>query len=109
MHAFCVFSLMLQKSFYSLSFELVVVSFMQEAVYTGHTALAFTHGLQVFNLTGATTMSRLLGPTTCLSQKDGDTPLCVLPKDTTSKLAGFFSTLSLFCQAPSLEAVNTMF
>ena len=35
-------------SFSSLSFDLFVVSFMQEDVYIGHTALALTLGLQVF-------------------------------------------------------------
>ena len=39
----------------------------------------------------AITMGRLLGPTTCLPHKDGGIPLSVLPKDTTSKLAGLFS------------------
>ena len=33
---------------------------------------------------------------TCLPHKDGGVPLSVLPKDTTSKFAGLFSTLSLF-------------
>ena len=33
---------------------------------------------------------------TCLPHKDEGIPLTVLPKDTTSKLAGLFSTLSLF-------------
>ena len=33
---------------------------------------------------------------TCLLHKGGGVPLSVLPKDTTSKLAGLFSTLSLF-------------
>ena len=42
-----------------------------------------------------TTTGRLLGPATCLPHKDGDNSLNVFPKDTTSKLAGLFSTLSL--------------
>ena len=33
----------------SCLFELFVVSFMQEDVYTGHTALALTLALQVFS------------------------------------------------------------
>ena len=33
---------------------------------------------------------------TCLPHKGGGIPLSALPKDTTSKLAGLFSTLSLF-------------
>ena len=33
---------------------------------------------------------------TCLPHKDGGVPLSVLSKDTTSKLAGLFSTLSFF-------------
>ena len=57
----------------------------------------------------ATTTGRLLGPTICLPHKDGDIPLSALPKDTTSELAGLFSTLSLMCWAPSREAVNTIF
>ena len=82
-----------------LSFELFVVSFMQEDVYIGHTALALTLGLQVFSLTGATTTGRLLGPTICLPHKDGGgIPLSVLPKNTTSKLGSLFSTLSLFAE-----------
>ena len=36
-------------SFFSSSYELFVVSFMQEDVYIGHPALALTHGLQVFS------------------------------------------------------------
>ena len=40
-------------------------------------------------------MDRLLGPTTCLPHEDGGIPLSALPKDTTSKLAGLFPTLSL--------------
>ena len=51
---------------------------------------------------------RLLGPTTCLPHKDGDISLIVLPKDTTSKLAGLLSTLSQFCWASNREAMNTI-
>ena len=36
------------------------------------------------------------GGATCLPHKGGGVPLSALPKDTTSKLAGLFSTLSLF-------------
>ena len=36
------------------------------------------------------------GRATCLPHKGGGIPLGALPKDTTSKLAGLFSTLSLF-------------
>ena len=36
------------------------------------------------------------GYATCLPHKDGGIPLSALPKDTTSKLAGLFYTLSLF-------------
>ena len=36
-------------------------------------------------------------------------PLSALPKDTTSELAGLFSTTSPKCRAPSREAVNTIF
>ena len=36
------------------------------------------------------------GWATCRPHKDGGVPLSALPKDTTSKLAGLFSTLSLF-------------
>ena len=35
-------------------------------------------------------------------------PLSALPKDTTSKLAGLFSTTSHKCQAPSKEAIDTI-
>ena len=35
------------------------------------------------------------GYATCLPHRDGGVPLIVLPKDTTSNLAGFFSTLFL--------------
>ena len=80
----------------SSSYELFVVSIMQKDVYIGYTALALTLGLQFFSKTGATTTGRLLGHITCLPHKDGDIPLSVLPKDTASKLAGVFSTLSLF-------------
>ena len=51
---------------------------------------------------------RCLGHT-CLSHKDGGIPLSALPKDTTSKLAGLFSTTSHKCRAPSREAVDTIF
>ena len=36
-------------------------------------------------------------------------PQSALPKDTTSELAGLFSTTSPKCRAPSGEAVNTIF
>ena len=35
------------------------------------------------------------GSAACLPNEDGGIPLSVLPKDTTSKLAGLFFTLSL--------------
>ena len=57
----------------------------------------------------ATTTSRLLGPTICPPRKNGGVPLNALAKDTTSKLAGLFSTLSLMCWAPSREVVNNIF
>ena len=38
---------------------------------------------------------------TCLPHKGGGVPLSALPKDTTSELAGLFSTTSSKCQAPS--------
>ena len=81
----------------SSSFEQFVMCPMQEDVYINYTALALTLSLQVFSCTGATTTVRLLGHTTCLPHKDKGIPLSVLPKNTTSKLAGLFSTLSLFC------------
>ena len=46
---------------------------------------------------------------TCLPHKDGGIPLSALPKDTTSELAGLFSTISPKCRAPSREAVDTIF
>ena len=46
---------------------------------------------------------------TCFPHKDGDISLGALPKITTSKLAGLFSTISNKCRAPSREAVNTIF
>ena len=41
--------------------------------------------------------------------KAGGVPLNALPKDTTSELAGLFSTTSHKCRAPSREAVDTIF
>ena len=38
---------------------------------------------------------------TCLPHKGGGVPLSALPKDTTSELAGLFSTTFLKCRAPS--------
>ena len=46
--------------------------------------------------------------TTCLPHKGGGVPLSALPKDTTSELAGLFSTTSHKCRAPSREAVDTI-
>ena len=46
---------------------------------------------------------------TCLPHKGGGVPLSALPKDTTSELAGLFSTISHKCRAPSREAVDTIF
>ena len=43
------------------------------------------------------------GRATCLPHKGGDVPLSAWPKDTTSKLAGLFSTLSLFAVYPFLR------
>ena len=80
---------------FASSYELLVVSIMQEDVYISYTASALTLRLRAFSWTGATTTGRLLGPTTCLPHKNGSIPSSVLPKDATSKLAGLFSTLSL--------------
>ena len=46
---------------------------------------------------------------TCLPRKGGGIPLSALPKDTTRKLAGLFSTTSHKCRAPSREAIDTIF
>ena len=46
---------------------------------------------------------------TCLPHKGGGIPLSALPKDTTSELAGLFSTTSHKCRAPSREAADTIF
>ena len=46
---------------------------------------------------------------TCLPHKGGGVPLSALPKDTTSELAGLFSTSSHKCRAPSREVVDTIF
>ena len=43
---------------------------------------------------------------TCLPHKGGGVPLSALPKDTTSELAGLFSTTSPKCRAPSREAID---
>ena len=45
---------------------------------------------------------------TCLPHKGGGIPLSALPKDTTSELAGLFSTTSHKCRAPSREAIDTI-
>ena len=87
----------------SSSFELFVVSIMQENVHIGHTALALTCGWQVFSETGATTMDTPRGSTICLPHKDEGISLSFLPKDTTRKLAGLFSTLSLSVKQKSCE------
>ena len=47
--------------------------------------------------------------TTCLPHKGGGVPLGVLPKDTTSDLAGLFSATSPQCRVPSRKAVSTIF
>ena len=44
--------------------------------------------------------------TTCLTHKGGGVPLSALLKDTTSELAGFFSTTSPKCRASSRKAVD---
>ena len=46
---------------------------------------------------------------TCLPYKGGGVPLSALPKDTTSELAGFFSTISSKCRAPNRKAVDAIF
>ena len=46
---------------------------------------------------------------TCLAHKGGAVQLSALPKDTTSELAGLFSTTSPKCRAPSKEAMDTLF
>ena len=61
------------------------------------------HALFVsLQLDWATMIVRLLGPTTCLPRADGGILLSALPKDTTGKLAGLFSTLSFFYAILSL-------
>ena len=46
---------------------------------------------------------------TCLPDKGGGVPLSVLPKDTTSELAGLFSTSSPKFREPSRKVVDTIF
>ena len=46
---------------------------------------------------------------TCLPHKDGDIPLSALAKDTTSELAGLFSTTSPKCRATSRKDVDSIF
>ena len=46
---------------------------------------------------------------TCLPHKGGGVLLSALPKDTTSELAGLFSTTSPKCRAPSREAADAIF
>ena len=46
---------------------------------------------------------------TCLPHKGGGIPLSALPKDTTSELAGLFSTTSPKCRTPSREVADTIF
>ena len=46
---------------------------------------------------------------TCLPYKSAGVPLSTLPKDTTSELAGLFSTTSLKYRASSKEVVNISF
>ena len=79
----------------SSSFELFVLSIMQEDV---HTLRVCAHArFSRLQLDRATTTARLLGPTTCLPHENRGSPLSAFPKDTTSKLTGLFSTLSLLC------------
>ena len=53
---------------------------------------------------------RLHGPATCLPHKDGGIPLSALPKDTTSKLGGLFSTLpGVVVRASASQSVNLGF
>ena len=78
----------------SSSLELSLLSIVQEDVHTVHCVRA--HALFAsLQLDWVTTTGRLLSPTTCLPHEDGGIPLSALPIDTTSKLAGLFSTLSL--------------
>ena len=46
---------------------------------------------------------------TCLPHKGGGVPLSALPKNTTSELAGLFSTTFHKCRAPRREAVDTIY
>ena len=52
----------------------------------------------------ATSAGKLLGPATCQPHEDGGIPLSILPKVTTSELAGLFSTSSL-CASSSFGRV----
>ena len=52
-------------------------------------------GLHVFHQTGPPRRVDCLAPSLVLPHKDGGIQLSGFPKNTTSKLAGLFSTLSL--------------
>ena len=52
---------------------------------------------------------RLLGPATCLSHKNGGTPISAFPKDTTCKLDDVFIRLSFLSSELSMEVVNVVF
>ena len=78
----------------SSSFELFVLSILQEDVCM-YAHCVSAHALFAsLQLDWGSTTGRLLGPTTCVPQKDGGIPLSVLPKD--KRQASLFSTLSLF-------------
>ena len=82
------------SALFFLSFELFILSITQE---DAHTLRERSCSVCESSVRLGHHDDRLLGPTNCLPHKDGGVPLSVLPKDTKSKLAGLFSTVSLLC------------
>ena len=89
-------------------FPMNVKSYRIVHIYHSITRIVFLYFGQDVGIRLGVAISEVSGPPV-IPHKGGNVPLSALLKDTTSELAGLFSTTSHKCQAPSREAVITIF
>ena len=103
-HIFCGWRILISREFFCFCF-LFYLPFLS-SIREKANCIAILWAVSPHSL--GSCLSRGLWAT-CLQHKGGGIPLSALPKDTTSELAGLFSTTSHKCRAPSREAIDTIF
>ena len=96
--------------FWRISFNVVTAKCFELFFYLPYLSYIHEKVMYCYVLDGKSGLAwELLFPGHLPSTSRWGVQLSALPKDTTSELAGLFSTTSRKCQAPSREAIDTIF